>query len=544
MNKFNEITPASLSRKQEMELVENEFNDPRKTVIRRLFDQTALYNELFDKNRIKFSDTALEYALNKELNDYIGSIEKAKLKVEEGMPSPFNDIFGSYSKLVSSLRSYISSDKTKTADINVWLTSIRESGNLLDQLLTLALNKKVAERNMFMTPDPSKNVKPVDDKEIINLWLLQKQVSSGYNIHQLETVFKSYDTLPKTERTRLDNILLRLKSGENVKESQKYITDKEKRRLGVKFEADLRGMTPDVIRQEIARLELQKKLDIEKLQKEGNEIEGSYRPLEMQKINDINTYYDRQITTYKKILDRLRQRNPEDYYIYRMLPPLRRDQLPALRPREPEALTRENILPAEYVNLLDSATGSGAYGGQAGYDMARVYRIAEQWQNFPYYVPPNNPVVRMVNPRSRVNINTEGAGNARGGVLPLLAARVLGKKLLGKVGKKVAKKAVKNVVEKGLENEAQEGGFLPMLAARVVGKKLLGKVGKKVAKNAVENAVENEGGFLPMLAARVVGKKLLGKVGKKVAKNAVENAVSGDGRKKAKKSGKPKYDVI
>jgi len=508
MNKFNEITPASLSRKQEMELVENEFNDPRKTVIRRLFDQTALYNELFDKNRIKFSDTALEYALNKELNDYIGSIEKAKLKVEEGMPSPFNDIFGSYSKLVSSLRSYISSDKTKTADINVWLTSIRESGNLLDQLLTLALNKKVAERNMFMTPDPSKNVKPVDDKEIINLWLLQKQVSSGYNIHQLETVFKSYDTLPKTERTRLDNILLRLKSGENVKESQKYITDKEKRRLGVKFEADLRGMTPDVIRQEIARLELQKKLDIEKLQKEGNEIEGSYRPLEMQKINDINTYYDRQITTYKKILDRLRQRNPEDYYIYRMLPPLRRDQLPALRPREPEALTRENILPAEYVNLLDSATGSGAYGGQAGYDMARVYRIAEQWQNFPYYVPPNNPVVRMVNPRSRVNINTEGAGNARGGVLPLLAARVLGKKLLGKVGKKVAKKAVKNVVEKGLENEAQEGGFLPMLAARVVGKKLLGKVGKKVAKNAVENAV------------------------------------SGDGRKKAKKSGKPKYDVI
>lgn len=58
MNKFNEPTPASLSRKQEMELVENEFNDPRKTVIRRLFDQTSLYNELFDKNRIKFSDTA------------------------------------------------------------------------------------------------------------------------------------------------------------------------------------------------------------------------------------------------------------------------------------------------------------------------------------------------------------------------------------------------------------------------------------------------------------------------------------------------------
>ena len=523
MNKFNEITPASLSRKQEMELVENEFNDPRKTVIRRLFDQTALYNELFDKNRIKFSDTALEYALNKELNDYIGSIEKAKLKVEEGMPSPFNDIFGAYSKLVSSLRSYISSDKTKTADINVWLTSIRESGNLLDQLLTLALNKKVVERNMFMTPDPAKNVKPVDDKEIINLWLLQKQVSSGYNIHQLETVFKSYDTLPKTERTRLDNILLRLKSGENVKESQKYITDKENRRLNVRFESDLRGMTPDVIRQEIARLELQKKLDIEKLQKEGNEIEGSYRPLEMQKINDINTYYDRQITTYKKILDRLRQVNPEDYYGYTMLAPLRRDQLPALRPRpskesevRPPTVPSRPIYPgqneAQLNDELDayaSSQGSGhAFGGQAGYDMARVYRIAEQWQNFPYYVPPNNPVVHMVNPRSRVNINTEGAGNARGGVLPLLAARVLGKKLLKSVGKKVAKKAVKNVVEKGLENEAQEGGFLPLLAARVVGKKLLGKVGKKVAKNAVENAV------------------------------------SGDGRKKAKKSGKPTYDVI
>lgn len=159
--------------------------------------------------------------------------------------------------------------------------------------------------------------------------------------------------------------------------------------------------------------------------------------------------------------------------------------------------------------------GSGyARGGQAGFDLSRTYRIAEQWQNFPYFVPPNNPVVHMVNPRGRVHIPTEGNGKAQGGFLPLLAAKVVGKKLLKKVGKKVATKVAKKAV-------------------------------KKVAENVVENAVENnnevnEGGFLPMLAARVIGKKLL----QNTAKKASQNAVLGEGKKKAKKAGKPKYDVI
>jgi hypothetical protein len=136
--------------------------------------------------------------------------------------------------------------------------------------------------------------------------------------------------------------------------------------------------------------------------------------------------------------------------------------------------------------------------------------VDTEWY-FPYYVPPNQPVVHMVNPRGRVHIPTEGSGRRRGNTIFKMIARSMGKKV-----------------------DDNEGGFLPMLAARVVGKKLLKNVGKKVAKKAVENVVENEGGFLPMLAARVVGKKLLQKVGKKVAKNAVENAVLGEGNARGK----------
>jgi hypothetical protein len=109
----------------------------------------------------------------------------------------------------------------------------------------------------------------------------------------------------------------------------------------------------------------------------------------------------------------------------------------------------------------------------------------------------------MVNPRGRVHIPTEGNGKAQGGFLPLLA-RVIGNKLLKSVGKKA--------------------------------------VEKKAVKKVAENVVENEGGFLPLLAARVIGKKLLKSVGKKAVENVVEK--TGDGKKKAKKAGKPKYDVI
>jgi len=597
LNKFNAETPASLSRKQEMELVENEMNDARKQVIRREFAQTALYNELFDKNRIKFGDITLEYKLNSKLQEYLNSIEKAKLKLQEGMPSPYNDIYGAYSTLVSELNAYVSSDKTKSADVNIWLTAIRQSADELNRLLDMGLTSE-KQTSLVGLPKDKKNLSgsfkvkenfKVEDKDIINLYLLIQQVQSGYNLHQLDTTFKTYDSLPKNEQKKLDSILLKLRSGEKyepIYNQQKDKLNVYKNATSLLSSSYENKLFPDEIKQFITNLELEKKKELEFIQQQGLENEGNYRPHEPEILAKVAKEYDRIIENFKRILKDVENGqfrvNGDSQWGVSELPPGLADEdddglppvlylppvkPPALKPGQegsiidmtkkppppppPPALVatpvkRKPGRPKKGSGISATLCGHGnarggflrmaksilsklgrkapepveeegsgyARGGQAGFDLSRTYRIAEQWQNFPYFVPPNNPVVHMVNPRGRVHIPTEGNGKAQGGFLPLLAAKVVGKKLLKKVGKKVATKVAKKAV-------------------------------KKVAENVVENAVENnnevnEGGFLPMLAARVIGKKLL----QNTAKKASQNAVLGEGKKKAKKAGKPKYDVI
>ena len=700
LNKFNAETPASLSRKQEKELVENEMNDARKQVIRREFAQTALYNELFDRNRMKFGDITLEYKLNSKLQEYLNSIEKAKLKLQEGMPSPYNDIYGAYSTLVSELNAYVSSDKTKTADVNVWLTAIRQSADELNRLLDMGLTSE-KQTSLVGLPKDKKNLSgsfkvkenfKVEDKDIINLYLLIQQVQSGYNLHQLDTTFKTYDSLPKGEQKKLDSILLKLRSGEKIDDvlmpriEGKLKNRKQQLKL---IKSDINKLYPDEIKALIQNLELEKKKELEFIQQQGIENEGYYRPHEPEILANVAKEYDDNIEWMKRFLKNVENGqfrvNGDSQWGVSELPPGLADEdddgiiylppvnLPELKPGQPPGtiidMTKkppppppaspapEPAAPVKpkrgrpkkgsgisatlcgngnarggFLRMAKSILsklgrkapepveeeGSGyARGGQAGFDLSRTYRIAEQWQNFPYFVPPNNPVVHMVNPRGRVHIPTEGngfikvtgptvkpeyrqflptKGNGRGGFLPLLAARVVGKKLLKNVGKKVAtkvatkvaKNAAKNAFKSAMEqNENEEiegkgnarGGFMPgnyhqknQEQARYNENRATRNYNREQDQNeAIVKAIPGIAKFGTQVAKYELKKKLasgnarggkgsLMKTTDKItdevahqtrpARNAlkyvgnVNRAMSGEGKKKAKKAGKPTYDVI
>jgi hypothetical protein len=140
LNKFTKETPELMKRRAEQQLVVNEFNDARSQVIRRLFDQTALYQELFDKNQT-MGNTIIEMDINKALTKYLKSIELAKVKVEENEPKPFNDIFGAYSNAVTSINSYINSTGQRPAIAKNYTQTLASSAPLLFELYNLGLNK-------------------------------------------------------------------------------------------------------------------------------------------------------------------------------------------------------------------------------------------------------------------------------------------------------------------------------------------------------------------------------------------------------------------
>jgi hypothetical protein len=544
LNKFNVDTPESIARKQAMELVSNEFNDARKQVISREFNQVGLYNETFDRSR-KLPDITVEFGFNNLLQKYIASIQQVSDQLKSGERTTSDNIIGAYGALISALKSYIDAKKKENPfgviNTKPWYDNVMESVSSLNNVLNEALKANKVDSNI------------ITDKSIINLYMLIQQIQSGYNIQQADASFKGYDSLSQTQKTKYDIILNGLKSvGIN------YI---RKKLLPLPIIDDIqKPVKQSQLDSLIENIQEQRKEAIERFVKQNITEEGDYRPYERSELAEINKKYDKLIDD---LIAEFKNRPPPSLSlpssnIEALPPPRRRERKPKgeFLPKpsvelpvnernkllqaykgleadmeattDPEtkkiakseltkiakALAGDDYLyfmmnPDDYFN---KAVGKGyARGGQAGFSLDKTRRIAEQWPNFPYYVPPNQPVVHMVNPRGRVHIPTEGSGRRRGNTIFKMIARSMGKKV-----------------------DDNEGGFLPMLAARVVGKKLLKNVGKKVAKKAVENVVENEGGFLPMLAARVVGKKLLQKVGKKVAKNAVENAVLGEGNARGK----------
>jgi len=163
LNKFTKETPELMKRRAEQQLVVNEFNDARSQVIRRLFDQTALYQELYDKNQT-MGNTVIEMDINKALTKYLKSIELAKVKVEENEPKPFNDIFGAYSNAVTSINSYINSTGQRPAISKNYTQTLASSAPLLFELYNLGLNKftTIDTSSIFesLSPNQAKERKP------------------------------------------------------------------------------------------------------------------------------------------------------------------------------------------------------------------------------------------------------------------------------------------------------------------------------------------------------------------------------------------------
>jgi hypothetical protein len=141
LEKFNKPTAESIQAKQAKELVDDEYNDIRRQIIRREFDQVNLYNELFDANREKFGDTLLEYKLIELFKTYINQITESRRRLGENRPNPFNDLIGAYNAFTSSLSSYVdlAQKKNSRVDVKSYQDELRESATPLQQLLDYAL---------------------------------------------------------------------------------------------------------------------------------------------------------------------------------------------------------------------------------------------------------------------------------------------------------------------------------------------------------------------------------------------------------------------
>jgi hypothetical protein len=141
LEKFNTPTADSIARKQAKELVDDEFNDIRRQIIRRQFDQVALYNEIFDLNKNETGDILVEYKLMELFRTYINQINESRRRLGENRQNPFNDLIGAYNAFTSSLSSYVTlaQKKNSKVDVSSFQNELRESATLLQQLLDYAL---------------------------------------------------------------------------------------------------------------------------------------------------------------------------------------------------------------------------------------------------------------------------------------------------------------------------------------------------------------------------------------------------------------------
>jgi len=141
LEKFNTPTADSIARKQAKELVDDEYNDIRRQIIRRQFDQVNLYNEIFDLNKNETGDILVEYKLMELFRTYINQINESRRRLGENRQNPFNDLIGAYNAFTSSLSSYVTlaQKKNSKVDVSSFQNELRESATLLQQLLDYAL---------------------------------------------------------------------------------------------------------------------------------------------------------------------------------------------------------------------------------------------------------------------------------------------------------------------------------------------------------------------------------------------------------------------
>jgi hypothetical protein len=711
LNKFNKDTPASLARKAERELVENEFNDARTQVMKKLFDFVSTYNDEFDKLRKPIGNKEADLKLNTSLRNFFASIDEAKGRVERGENVELEKIITAYNTLINDLAVFnkipeSNQPNPNQVDTKPYTDGLRSSGEQLQDLMNMLLGKARQEQVRqadFQKPSPvelksrsrlpeTADEKPVDGRTllnelsqqdsalqadiiapvyeskpvfeppnqrkprdeapisvpvaefgkgkahgkkrgrgkddppnlenmynvILNLELLINQVSSGFIDYK---PFRKIEERPSHERELLKNRLL---------DPDGNITSLEQEKLG--YLDRIAQIENDIGSFEGNKAVLSKALkDLDKLENETkqaimayNEAKlGSFRPHEPDELNKIflRIYELKQIILEKKKQPRnpavtFRRGKTELLEQFKTRWNTERSKSATKKARKEITremnklkdegklndddiryvkgeITKEQRFPTEGYLGLGKAHGK-AHGGQAGFSIEKTREIAEQWPNYPYYVPPASKTgPKLNNPRSRVHIPTEGNGKPKrgrpkkcspkspkkGGILPLLglAFKFAAKQAVKHVAKKVIKKAVKNVVKKtakkvvkrevknevkdqvkkepeqGEAPEAPAPAPAPQSPADVFYCRTRARQGisdPKCGTGKKETDEKMKKKFREALDKR---KEKMNKEAKQGGFNRQRNHESrlkakkekeGGGKKKAKKSGKPKYDVI
>jgi hypothetical protein len=394
LDKFDKQPAGSIERKQFQELVSNEFNDARSQIIKRLFEQSATYAELFDKQRT-LGNTVVAFSLGKELGAFKDSIERAKVKLEENEKRPFNDVLGSYSKVISAINSYINSTGARAGEVAGLVGEIRNLAPAINDLFIEGIRKQ--NERLRLEGDEKANI---SDNDLINIFLLFEKIQSGY-----------------AEGQTLQGINL----AGVVSASE---AEKERLREYLRFSKDLtlRGIArvgperPDVI---ITPPQVTPFISVfpnkvEQLRREVEELEDR-DPARRKRIFDeikrlvIDTYA-KQYNDEKYLRDEaIGLNNPAKAEGHN-------DNLGALLTEaENQGISAGEI--AERAEQMNVGRGS-ARGGRRSVgmnpEMARTYELIHRYSGFPYFVPPSAPSSKMVNPRSRVHIPTEGSGKKKG----------------------------------------------------------------------------------------------------------------------------------
>jgi hypothetical protein len=425
LNKFDKDTPDSIERKQYQELIANEFNDARSQVIKRLFEQSATYAEIFDKQQT-IGNTVIAYTLGKELGAFKDSIDQAKVKLEENEAKPFDGVFRSYATLINSLNAYINSTGSRSGEVSSLTTEVR---NLAPNLYTLYLEglakmeKVVLGKKTVPTPKPKPSKisliippkepevveeKPrITDNDLINLFILYEKIQSGYaEGQQLQGInLAGVVSVSKAEKERLTEFLQigkEIMRGINLPRGR---FDNELATVQARFAELTRQSAPGL--------------------SESSTTRYPKLPANLVDRSDPD-FFEVPAKVDGDFVAPPRRPNREGAVLFPS--PLGREGIDFNRPSPPpySPLGREGIdfnrpAPPPYSPLgvegVDFNVGRGsARGGRKGVnsEMARNYELIYKYSGFPYFVPPSAPPVVSKNPRSRVNVNTEGSGKKKG----------------------------------------------------------------------------------------------------------------------------------
>jgi hypothetical protein len=392
LNKFDKDTPQSVERKQFAELVSNEFNDARSQVIKRLFEQSAIYNELFDKQRT-LGNTVVAYSLGKELGMFKESIEKAKVKLEDNEKKPFNDILGAYSKLIVAINAYINSTGARSGEIAGLTAEIRNLAPAINELFMNGIRKQDEKKDLL-----GEERSNITDNDLINLYLLFEKIQSGYAEGQtlLGVNLAGVVSASDAEKARLRDQLRFHKELILRGIARVGSEDRQPRNLDpptiTPFETVFIGENTPAGRRarEIAR---------EQQAEEYRQFQQDY--IERYGLQLPRGLSDRQDPNFFEVPARV-----DGDYVPR--PPRPAFPLPA-------GLDRGN-LPRPPQSPIQTGQGKPRRGRRGvNPEMSRSYELIQRWSGFPYFVPPSAPAIpQQKNPSARVDRNTEGSGRKKG----------------------------------------------------------------------------------------------------------------------------------